>query len=292
MTLGEKIRSLRKERKMTQAALCGDFMTRNMLSQIENDSATPSLSTVCFIAKQLSVPVGYLIDEDADSLAYRKAGLIEKIRSDYAAGRWQDCIDDCKQLSDFDDELALLLADCYLQEGLAAFREGYLDSASHLFDTCLRFTARTCYPKAAIEERAQTLTEIIRLTRAGQVGDPSLCTASHRAEYAEEYLYNTLLLLIDWGRHELAAQLFDSVKLTAPRLRKHINARLAQAAFNHQRAVSLLRELLDEEDASADALFLLRIYNDLENCCKATSDYEGAYRAAIAKNELAQRFHL
>jgi transcriptional regulator with XRE-family HTH domain len=30
MTLGEKIRSLRKERKMTQAALCGDFMTRNM----------------------------------------------------------------------------------------------------------------------------------------------------------------------------------------------------------------------------------------------------------------------
>ena len=78
----------------------------------------------------------------------------------------------------------------------------------------------------------------------------------------------------------------------APRLRKHINARLAQAAFNHQRAVSLLRELLDEEDASADALFLLRIYNDLENCCKATSDYEGAYRAAIAKNELAQRFHL
>ena len=74
MTLGEKIRSLRKERKMTQAALCGDFMTRNMLSQIENDSATPSLSTVCFIAKQLSVSVGYLIDEDADSLAYRKAG--------------------------------------------------------------------------------------------------------------------------------------------------------------------------------------------------------------------------
>lgn len=292
MTLGQKIRSLRKERSMTQAALCGEYMTRNMLSQIENDIATPSLPTVCFIAKQLSVPVGYLIDEDADSLAYRKAGLIEQIRSDYAAGRWQDCIDDCKQLSDFDDELALLLADCYLQEGLVAFHGGHLESARNLFDTCLRFTARTRYPKASIEEQANTLLAIIRETGSGQMADPSLCVAADRKGYGEEYLYNTLLLLIDRGRHELAAQLFDSVKLTAPRLRKHINARLAQSAYNYQRTVSLLRELLEDEDPSADAVFLLRIYNDLENCCKSISDYEGAYRAAVAKGELAQRFHL
>lgn len=292
MTLGQKIRSLRKERGVTQAALCGEYMTRNMLSQIENDIATPSLPTVCFIAKQLSVPVGYLVDEDADSLAYRKAGLIEQIRSDYAAGRWQSCIDDCKQLSDFDDELALLLADCYLQEGLAAFREGYLESANNLFDTCLRFTARTRYPKSAIVERARILMAIIQQTRAAQSGDPTLCVGDLRADYGEEYLYNTLLLLIDWGRHEIAAQLFDSVKLTAPRLRKHIHARLAQAAYNYERTVTLLKELLEEKDPSTDAIFLLRIYNDLENCCKAMSDYEGAYRAAVAKGELVQRFHL
>jgi transcriptional regulator with XRE-family HTH domain len=292
MTLGKKIRSLRKEKGITQAALCGEYMTRNMLSQIENDIATPSLPTVCFIAKQLSVPVGYLIDENADSLAYRKAGLIEQIRSDYAAGRWQNCIDDCKQLSDFDDELALLLADCYLQEGLARFQSGYLESAANLFDTCLRFTARTRYPKANIEERANTLIAIIRDTVAGHTIDPSLCSSPDRMGYGEEYFYNTLLLLIDRGRHELAAQLFDNVKLTAPRFRKHINARLAQAAYNYQRTITLLRELLEEENASADAIFLLRIYNDLENCCKSISDYEGAYRAAIAKGELVQRFHL
>lgn len=292
MTLGQKIRALRKERSMTQSALCKDYMTRNMLSQIENDLATPSLQTVCFLAKQLSVPVGYLIDQDADALVYRKAGSIAQIRRHYAAGMWQNCIDDCKQLSDFDDELALLLADCYLQEGLVAFREGHLESARNLFDTCLRFTTRTCYPKASIEERAHTLLALIDSTKTGQMDDPSLCIANDRKDFGEEYLYNTLLRLIDRGKHELAAQLFDNVRLTTPRYRKHINARLAQAAYNHERAAALLREVLEEVSSSADALFMLRIYNDLENCCKAVSDYEGAYRAAIAKNHLTEQFHL
>ncbi|MBQ8288588.1 MAG: helix-turn-helix transcriptional regulator [Clostridia bacterium] len=292
MTLGQKIRTLRKERAITQAALCGDYMTRNMLSQIENDLATPSLQTVCFLAKQLSVPVGYLLDEDTDALVYRKAGLIEQIRAHYASGRWQDCIDDCKQLSDFDDELALLLADCYLQEGLDTFRKGYLESARNLIDTCLRFTARTCYPKGAIEDKANTLLAIIDCAEDHKMGDPTLCIADDRAGYGEEYLYNTLLLLIDRGKHEPAAQLFDSVRLTSPRYRKHINARLAQAAYNYQRAAALLREVLEESAPEADALFLLRIYTDLENCSKSMSDYEGAYRAAVAKGELIGRFHL
>ncbi|MBQ7354294.1 MAG: helix-turn-helix transcriptional regulator [Clostridia bacterium] len=292
MTLGQKIRSLRKERGLTQAALCGEHMTRNMLSQIENDVATPSLQTVCFLAKQLTVPVGYLLDDGADALVYRKAGLIDQIRAHYASGRWQDCIDDCKQLSDFDDELALLLADCYLQEGLTAFYKGHLESAAHLIDTCLRFTARTCYPKDAIRERADALLTIIRSLRDGLTDDPSLCVAASRADYGEEYLYHTLLQLIDRGKSDLAAQLFDSVRLTSPRYRKHINARLAQAAYNHQRAASLLREVLEESASNADARFLLRLYADLENCAKAVSDYEGAYHAAVAKNELIAKFHL
>ena len=127
MTLGQRIKALRKERAMTQSALCGTFMTRNMLSQIENDQASPSLATVCYIAEQLQIPVGYLLDKEVSPLVYRKAGLIELIRTAYADGRWQDCIDHCKQLSDFDDELALLLSDCYLQEGILAFHEGHME---------------------------------------------------------------------------------------------------------------------------------------------------------------------
>ena len=291
MTLGQRIKALRKERSMTQSALCGTFMTRNMLSQIENDQASPSLATVCYLAEQLQIPVGYLLDKEVTPLVYRKAGLIELIRTAYAEGRWQDCIDHCKQLSDFDDELALLLSDCYLQEGTVAFHDGHLETAKNLLDTALRFTTRTRYPKSAIEEQAHTLLNIISEAGKNIPRDPTLCASIHRGNPQEEYVYNLLLNLMDGGKHELASQLFDTIRLTDPLYRKHINARLADAVYNYQRAASLLREIIEEASHSADALFIWRIYNELEDCCKAMSDFEGAYKAAVAKSEITEHFH-
>lgn len=46
MTLGQKIKEARLERNMTQKDVVGDYITRNMLSKIENDSATPSVKTL------------------------------------------------------------------------------------------------------------------------------------------------------------------------------------------------------------------------------------------------------
>ena len=46
MTLGEKIRQVRLERGLTQEQLAGDRITRNQLSQIENDLAQPSMRTL------------------------------------------------------------------------------------------------------------------------------------------------------------------------------------------------------------------------------------------------------
>ena len=61
MTLGEKIRSARIERGMTQKELVGDQITRNMLSRIENDSAMPSMRTLEYIAARLDLPAGYFM---------------------------------------------------------------------------------------------------------------------------------------------------------------------------------------------------------------------------------------
>ena len=63
MTLGQKIRELRLSKQMTQKELAGDFITRNMLSQIENDSATPSMKTMEYLAKSLEKPIGYFLDK-------------------------------------------------------------------------------------------------------------------------------------------------------------------------------------------------------------------------------------
>ncbi|MBQ8005809.1 MAG: helix-turn-helix transcriptional regulator, partial [Clostridia bacterium] len=60
MNIGEKIKNLRTSKLMTQKELAGEEITRNMLSQIENGSASPSLQTLRYLAARLGVPVGYL----------------------------------------------------------------------------------------------------------------------------------------------------------------------------------------------------------------------------------------
>ncbi len=291
MTLGAKIRTLRKERSLTQSALCGDYITRNMLSQIENDLTVPSVSTLTYFADRLNVPVGYLLDEHEPIFSYRKMRAIEQIRTLYAAGNWQGCIDECKQLGDFDDELALLLSDCYLKEAHTTAWAGHLESARHLLDTCLLFTAHTRYPHRDIETEATELLSFINQFLSAPEHAWQTAVTDSNQDQTERFAYFTLLQLIDNGKHELAAQLFDNVKLQNLRFRKHVHARLAAAAYNFQRACSLLSELVEEAAADCPPFFLYKIYEDLENCCKSISDYEGAYRCAVAKAHLNEQFH-
>lgn len=63
ITLGQKIRQARKEKGLTQQDVVGDFITRNMLSKIENDVAKPSIKTVEYLAERLDKPVAYLLED-------------------------------------------------------------------------------------------------------------------------------------------------------------------------------------------------------------------------------------
>ena len=64
MELGQRIRQARLEAEMSQRQLCGDVITRNMLSQIENGSARPSMGTLQYIAEKLGKPIGYFLNEE------------------------------------------------------------------------------------------------------------------------------------------------------------------------------------------------------------------------------------
>lgn len=65
MELGEKIRLARLEAGLSQRQLCEDTVTRNMLSQIENGSARPSMDTLKVFAARLGKTVSYFLEEDA-----------------------------------------------------------------------------------------------------------------------------------------------------------------------------------------------------------------------------------
>lgn len=65
MELGEKLRQARQDMGLSQRQLCGEVITRNMLSQIEHGTARPSMETLRSLASRLEKPVSYFLDEDA-----------------------------------------------------------------------------------------------------------------------------------------------------------------------------------------------------------------------------------
>ena len=65
MELSQKLKQARLDAGLSQKALCGDRITRNMLSQIENGSARPSMDTLRYLAGKLGKPLSYFLDEVA-----------------------------------------------------------------------------------------------------------------------------------------------------------------------------------------------------------------------------------
>lgn len=65
MELGEKIRQARLEAGLSQRKLCGDIITRNMLSLIESGRAKPGMDTLLYLADRLGKPVGWFLEQEA-----------------------------------------------------------------------------------------------------------------------------------------------------------------------------------------------------------------------------------
>jgi transcriptional regulator with XRE-family HTH domain len=65
MELGQKIRQARLAAGLSQRQLCGEEITRNMLSLIEHGTARPSMKTLTLLAQRLGKPMSYFLDENA-----------------------------------------------------------------------------------------------------------------------------------------------------------------------------------------------------------------------------------
>ncbi len=65
MELGQRLKQARLEAGLSQRQLCADIITRNMLSQIENGTARPSMDTLRYLAGALGKPMSYFLEETA-----------------------------------------------------------------------------------------------------------------------------------------------------------------------------------------------------------------------------------
>lgn len=149
MTLGEKLRQCRAEAGLTQRQLCGEEITRNMLSQIENDSAKPSMKTLQYLARRLGRPVGYFLEEEA--LVSPNQGAVTAAREAFDRGDYAAVLDALREFRDpdpvYDREKALLqilaqmnLAQKAMEQGQAPYARELLEQAGELGKTAAYYT--------------------------------------------------------------------------------------------------------------------------------------------------------
>jgi transcriptional regulator with XRE-family HTH domain len=278
MKIGSRIREERIKKKMTQSALVGDKITRNMLSAIENEKATPSLETLVYISNRLELPVTYFLTEAETAFNLKKAQNIEKIKIAYREKRFLDCIELIETLSEVDDELSLMLAFSYFETGKHALFSGALLSAQKKLDTCERYCSKTIYDTT----RIRSVLPIYKAV-AKNIQSPLLELDYKALEKNEQftadyefYKYITLDMSFDYKN---------------PFFKSHISAKAMMRERNYITALKLLKQLENEKTpASYNAYSFFSIYSDMETCYRQLGDFENAYRYSTKRLSMLEGF--
>lgn len=138
MPVGEKLKAARLEAGLSQRQLCGGVITRNMLSQIENGSANPSVATLQYLAGRLGKSVSWFLEEDA--LQSPNLDCMQKAREAYSARQYGHvlvCLADYRGPDPlFDAEFAYLSALASLAQAELLLSQGDAAQAENLLE-CL-----------------------------------------------------------------------------------------------------------------------------------------------------------
>ena len=151
MTLGQKIKKIRVDKKSTQEHLCNGKITRNMLSEIECDKASPSLATLKYIAQRLDVPISYLLSEDDSAFSFEKRRVIGDVKKHFGNKNYKKCIELLSKFEETDDELAYILSYSHFELGRRSVLDGSLSSGLANLQKATEFSKKTIYDTAKIE---------------------------------------------------------------------------------------------------------------------------------------------
>lgn len=291
MNIGQKIKSLRIAKMLTQQELAGDSITRNMLSRIENGFALPSLQTLIHISDKLGVPPGYLLADENEDFGYKKLiGMPEVMRA-YHAGEWQICMDLCLSLGGVDDEINYIIALCMYNLSKDMFDSGDLKNAAYLFDSTKQQCAKTSYPLENVIAECDTYICCINYISPLLSSDIDVVQNPSPVSYGEDFCrYFTVLRVIEEkGNAEISIRRLLLADWVKSYYTEHINARVKIKYGNHNEAYHILKGLLSS-DYNIPAPMLYFIFCDLEVCCRELSDYRGAYEYSGDKTGMLEKF--
>ncbi len=122
---GKIIKEARISKKMSQSEVAGNFITRNMLSQIESGKATPSVKTLEYLASVLDIPVAaYTQGDEEEPAVISGAEKLVRVKMLFLEGSYseaQELIGENDEHGAFYDELTAISAKCcyHLAESLS-----------------------------------------------------------------------------------------------------------------------------------------------------------------------------
>lgn len=276
--IGKKIKDRRVELGLTQKALAGDKITRNMLSLIESGAATPSIDTLEYLSERLELPLSYLFSEDKELSEFLKGDRIKDIRMLFLKKNYSYCLSLLRELGKMDEETAFIRALCAFECGKSALMSGMLESASRYLDEAVLYSEKTPYPTDEITEIAP-----LYIACAKNIQSPLL-------EFDAEKYEKHHLGANDYEFYKYVCMDMD-FEYTNPLFSKHAAAKKLLKKYAYLEAISILTELEKYKTTSYNAYAFFSIYSDLEGAYKQIGDFENAYRYSTKRMSLLQAFN-
>ena len=261
MELGQRLKQARLEAGFSQRQLCGDEITRNMLSQIENGSARPSMNTLCYLAGRMGKPVGFFLEENA--LVSPNQAAMEEARLAYLMKDHARVLKALEKYREpdgvFDQECKLLTLLSCLSLAEEALVQGRRPYAAELLD---RVGAVQCtYCGVALERRRLLLAAKVR----PQLRRDVVC----RLPSLDEELLLRARAALDAGEVRRCAALLEAVEDRET------------ADWNFLRGEAYLAEQAYREAAAcyhkAEEAYPEKTVPRLEHCYREMEDYKMAY---------------
>ncbi len=259
MELGEKLRQARLDAGLSQRQLCGDEITRNMLSLIENGTAKPSMKTLGYLAGRLGKPVSFFLEETA--VLSPNQQTMQTARQAYDAGNYPAAAEALMQYQSpdnvYDREQALLWVLTHLALADQAIEENRDRYALELIQRSRRPLA---YCAEAVERQ--------RLLLLGRLREQRVSAALPSLD--EELLLRAREALP--GHPRRVRQLLEAAEDHCTPQWQLLRGQLYFAEGAFELAAGCL--LAAEEEAPAQAIPLL------EQCFRELGDYKRAYEYA------------
>ena len=279
--IGKRIKDERKRLGLTQSALAGEHMTRNMLSQIENGLAFPSVGTVIYLAEKLSVRPGYLLSEEESLLETKKRMFLPEIYRLFGEKDYEGVLHlfDLHFNGETDSETAYIIGFCTLARAERKIHSGNLDTAGEELRKAAAYFEKSALPSDAPKAVISLFSSIAENVQSPRL---ALDEINYRAQADDAIHLELFEYLSENSAYPYRNEFY----------RQHLRAHLALKKNEFQEALALLTSLEEQKsDSRMGAFLLFRIYADLETCYKELRDFEAAYRYSTRRIALLSAFH-